>query len=501
MRRTLIVVLALVAGVGGAVLAIRAQRDADTGRVAVVFDTAKGIVPGQLVKIAGARAGRVEDVALTADNRARLQLRVEKRFLPFHADATCRILPEGPISENSVECDPGVAATRSLRAVDGVPTVPVTQTTAPVSIQDLLNVFAAPTPTRLRLLLNELGIATAGRGDDINDILRRTNPTLRQAQALLRVVNDQRAQLGRTIDQTDTVLADLGSSDADVRRFVASSAATLRTTGQHRAALAGAVQRLPAVLGAARSGLRSIDRATAAGTPLLASLERSGPGLTAMTTNLRSFAAAGQPAVRSAASAAAEGRRAVRPLRKLGRSLKALGATAPTVATLRDFMVASRDKGAIEYLLRVPYALGTMTSLYNGVSHVVSLFVGMQIKCLIPGVTAPGCDQRYFGPRKPINDPSGIAATRTILRDALAKLTAATKSRPRRPGKQVPTKPQHRQPDSPPQRDPAAVVKRVPEAVQKILDGLGQLLQPPSRKRGGSARNDLTTGLLDYLLK
>ena len=38
-----------------------------------------------------------------------------------------------------MECDPGVKAAQPLPAVAGVPTVPVSQTTAPVSIQDLLN--------------------------------------------------------------------------------------------------------------------------------------------------------------------------------------------------------------------------------------------------------------------------------------------------------------------------------------------------------------------------
>jgi len=40
----------------------------------------------------------------------------------------------------------------------GLPTVPLAQTTDPVSLQDVLNVFALPTDQRLRALITELGI-------------------------------------------------------------------------------------------------------------------------------------------------------------------------------------------------------------------------------------------------------------------------------------------------------------------------------------------------------
>ncbi len=499
MKRVMAVLgLVVVAVAVAAVVGVREHRDASTGRVDVVFDTAKGMVPGQLVKIAGARAGHVDAVHLTTDHRARMELRIEDRFLPFHADASCRILPEGPISENYVECAPGVRQERPLASARGVPTVPVGQTTAPVSIQDLLNVFAAPTQSRLRILVNELSIGTSGRGDDINAILRRANPTLRRAQSLLAVVNEHRNALGRAIDQTDTVLADLGRRRTDVKRFVASAAATARTTAEHRVALSQTVARLPGLLDATKSGLHAIDRATAAGTPLLAGLEQAGPQLTAVTQSLPAFAKAGEPAVRSVTAAAVEGRKAVVPTRGVVRSLKALAATTPIVTTLRDFMTASRDKGAIEYLLRVPYALGNLASLYNGASHVLTLFVGVQVQCLVPGTSAPGCDQTYNGPRVPLNAPGNAAKTRTLLNDLLARRSdpagkkttpqqKAPKSIVRRPGADAP-------PAGPSAAGTAPVVPKVTGKVQGLLDDLGEALKPP--KPGKSTASDL----LDFLL-
>lgn len=495
MRRALTLALVVVAAVAVAVV-VRQHRDATAKRVDVIFDTAKGMVGGQLVKIAGARAGRVDAVHLTPDHRARMQLRIEDRFVPFHADATCRILPEGPISENYVECDPGVQTSRPLPAVRGVPTVGLAHTTSPVSIQDLLDVFAAPTQMRLRLLINELGIGTAGRGNDINDILRRTNPTLRDAQALLGVINGQRAQLGRAIDQTDQVLAGVGASSADVHRFVAGSAATAQALARHPAALSTAVNRLPGLLRSARSGLRAIDRATTAGTPLLASLQQSGPQLTTLTKTLPAFARAAVPAVRATTAASIEGRRTVKSARRLGRSLKSLAATTPVLTNLRDFMVSSRDKGAFEQLLRVPYSLANLTSLYNGVSHVVTLFAGVPLQCLIPGITAPGCDQTYYGPRVPLNDPRNLGVTQTLLSNALAKLTGGRKSAAKhvakRPAKTATPKLPSITKVVPNLSKP---LQSVAGSVQELLGGIGSLLHPRSRSDGG------ISDLLDYLLR
>ncbi len=76
-------------------------------KVNAIFDTAKGIIPGQVVKIAGARVGSVDDVTLTEDFKARIEMTVNGRFTPFKSDAACDIQPEGLISERFVQCDPG----------------------------------------------------------------------------------------------------------------------------------------------------------------------------------------------------------------------------------------------------------------------------------------------------------------------------------------------------------------------------------------------------------
>ncbi len=45
------------------------------------------------------------------------------------------------------------------------------------------------------MIIDELGIGTAARGQDFNDILRRANPALALARQAISILDRQRAQL------------------------------------------------------------------------------------------------------------------------------------------------------------------------------------------------------------------------------------------------------------------------------------------------------------------
>jgi hypothetical protein len=371
-----------------------------------------------------------------------------------------------------------------------------------VSIQDLLNVFASPTQSRLQLLINELGIATSGRGDDLNAVLRRASPALGRTRELLAVINAQRGRLESAIHQTDTVLDDLARRRADVREFVAKVATTAGVTADRRGPLRATVRDLPAMLTAARSGLQAIDRATSAGTPFLTGLRRAGPGLSTLTRLLPAFAQDARPALRAARGTAAEGRRIVPSALTVSTDLRKLGVTGgPYVSNLERLMVSTRDQGGFEGVMRIFYSLASLASLYNPVSHVITLFAGLQSQCLVESLKVPGCDHGYSAPqngRVPVNDPGLAAQQQRILREALALLDRpkAKRSPDGGGGSQPPqTQAASKGATTPPTASPLA-------PVQSLIDALGGLLAPrkPSPD-AGPANRDSTKSLLDFLLK
>ena len=79
--------------------------------VRAIFDNVASAVPGEDVKVAGAKVGVIESMDVTADKKAAVVLRIDDaRFTPFRADAQCTVRPQSLIGEKFVECEPGTTA-------------------------------------------------------------------------------------------------------------------------------------------------------------------------------------------------------------------------------------------------------------------------------------------------------------------------------------------------------------------------------------------------------
>ncbi|PTL59945.1 MlaD family protein [Paraconexibacter algicola] len=416
-RFSLAAVLVVVAAV---VLVSRGTDSPADYRVDVVFDTAKGMVPGQLVKVAGTKVGEVREVKLTPERRARVTLEVERRFAPFRQDATCRILPEGLISEYFVDCQPGRKTSPPLE--DDV--LPVTRTSVPVSLQDVIDVFSLPVDQRIRALVTELGIATSGRGQDLNAILRRANPALQNVRDMLAVLDAQRTTLASAISQTDGVLAEVARDERSVRRFVTSAADVTETTGTRDRALRRSINRLPALLDRARTGLTDLDETAMATTPLLDGLREAAPELERFTRTLPAFAEAGDSTLRTLSPTLRSGRRALRSANpdvlRLRRTLRTVE---PSADLLSRFLVDLRNRGGIERVLNVTYTLAALTAGRDELSHMLSFFINVAPQCIVAPTTS-GCSHKYTAPQQgavPVNTgPAPV--TRGTAIDLLRRL-------------------------------------------------------------------------------
>jgi phospholipid/cholesterol/gamma-HCH transport system substrate-binding protein len=372
-------VAALIAlGVTGAVLAVLLAgsdaRPSSTARFDVIFDDARGLVAGQVVKIAGARVGAIDNVVVTPDFKARIEASVERRFMPFHQDATCTIRPEGLIAENYLECDPGTPGTALLRGQP--PTVPVTNTTEPVSLLDLFNTFNLPTRQRMMVLLDELGVGTAGRGQDLNQILLRANPTLALARQAAAILIRQRTQLQAVISATRTIMAQGAVHTATLKRFLDQAAGLSAAVALHRGPLAAAVNRLPGLLAATRPALGQLDALARNGTPLLYQLDAAAPWLNRVSADLGPFAAAAVPALARMTAALRQGTPALRQSRPLLGAITAYTnrSKASTLLTSRLYSNLQRH-GFVENFYSVMYYIAASLSRFDSTSHLLSLLL------------------------------------------------------------------------------------------------------------------------------
>ncbi len=425
MRRVVFTVVAVVVVVAVAFAVHSSTGSGDSYQVAAIFDNADSIVGGSQVKIAGAVVGSVTAVQLRTGTAstgptARIVMSINSRFAPFHANATCTLLPEGLISENYVECDPGSASAPALRTTgSSSPTVQLSGTTVPLTIQQVINVFSMPTDDRLQAILAELGIATAGRGEDINAILERSNPALEQAQRVLGILDSQRAELAHGISASNAVLSALAENTNSVREFVDHSAQVSRTTAAHGSELSASIARFPALLTALKPALVRVDRVAVEGTPVLASLHIAAPLLDELTQRLPPFLTAGTHALPSLTAAGRTGIAVVRQSTAMVSDLKS--AAVDTIPAARDTnatLISIRNTGGLEEFLRGFYSLATASAGYDSTSHFQTAFLSVLPQCMQspPGA---GCSNEYNSPGEgaiPANDPScGPQADETWL--------------------------------------------------------------------------------------
>ena len=252
---------------------------------AVVRD-AQNLKSGAPVRIAGVDVGKVKGIEAAEDGKAAATVTMELRddALPIHEDATIdirsRILLEGNFF---VDLKPGSPSTAHHESGD---TIPITRTTASVTLPDILSVLKSDVRTDLQTLLREYGTEALSKGgaEALNQAIPSFEPAYKYSaltnDALLGVEPERDQQ--RLLRGQQRVFEALADNPEALRELVTD----LNTTA---AALASQDEALAASVPALRDTLR-------AGQPALAELNAALP-------TLRVFSREALPGVRSSVAA------------------------------------------------------------------------------------------------------------------------------------------------------------------------------------------------------
>src|SRR3954452_10891024 len=220
MRRILGIALTLCACAAGLLLATGASDGGGSGyKVRAIFDNAFSVIPGEDVKVAGVKVGKIDSMDVTPDKKAAVVLKItDPAFQDFRSDAQCIIRPQSLIGEKFVECTvtqpkpQGAQKAPALHKIDKGPgegqyLLPVERTSRPVDIDLVNNVLRLPYRERLRIILNEFGTAVAGRGAELRAAIRRADPALEQTDRVLAILAEQNQVLANLARDSDRSLA------------------------------------------------------------------------------------------------------------------------------------------------------------------------------------------------------------------------------------------------------------------------------------------------------
>jgi virulence factor Mce-like protein len=357
MRRVAVIVCVLAAAGAFVVLTAGAGDSSDKPEYTVQFDNAFGLIKGGDVKVAGVRAGKISDLKLDKKTKkALVGIKITKSgFGSFRDDVHCEIRPQSLIGEYFVDCLPGTSA-RPLRGK----TVPVAHTGSTIA-PDLVNdILRLPYRERLRIILDDLGTALAGRGGDLNDAIRRASPALRETDKVLAILARQNQVIKNLTRNGDEVITALSNNRKDVGRWVKEAKDTAQASAERRVALAQTWAKLPGFLEQLRPAMRELGAVADEQTPALRNLNASADQLNRLFKNLKPFSNASLTSFRSLGQASVTGRQAVKAAGPTVDQLAALAKGAPELGKNLAIVLEHLDdpKHAVEKDTRAPNGQG-----------------------------------------------------------------------------------------------------------------------------------------------
>ncbi|HEX5852102.1 MAG TPA: MlaD family protein [Solirubrobacteraceae bacterium] len=145
-----------------------------------------GLQRSNQVRIAGTRVGIVTALSIRQDKRtgrvsAIAHLKLEKSVEPLPADTKAIVQSVSAVGLKYLELEKG----GSSRTIKAGQTIPVSQTTEPVNIDELFNMFDRKTRTAIKVDTNNFGDGLAGRGLGLNNTIAELRPLLRNAVPVL----------------------------------------------------------------------------------------------------------------------------------------------------------------------------------------------------------------------------------------------------------------------------------------------------------------------------
>src|SRR5919199_1797840 len=295
MRRVVPIAL-LLAAVVAVVLVVASSNGKDHSyKVRAIFDNAGFVIPGEDVKVAGVKVGRIDSLDITPDFKAAVVLDIQDPgYQDFRSDAQCMVRPQSLIGERFVECQPTQAHSPGTSAAPlkkiangpgkGQYLLSVEHTSKPVDLDLINDITREPELARLSIILNELGTGVAGRGRDLNDVIRRANPALMEVDKVLEILASENRTLEQPARNGDPVLAPLARGRRHVSSALANSAAVARATAERRADLEADIRRLPTFLRELRPTMVRLGGFADQATPVLADLRPVAPDINRFLT-------------------------------------------------------------------------------------------------------------------------------------------------------------------------------------------------------------------------
>ncbi|HEY5285815.1 MAG TPA: MlaD family protein [Solirubrobacteraceae bacterium] len=433
-------VVALVAAV---LLATAAGGSSGNYEVRAIFDDAGNLTSGENVKIDGVNVGTVGSVTPTPHAQAAVVLEITTPgFQSWREDASCTIRPQALIGEKFVDCLPtkprveGTPLPPPLKKIPagqegaGQVLLPVTKTHSPVDPDLLGDITRLPEAQRLTILLNEFGAGLAGRGSDLNAVIRRANPALQGVEEVFAILAKENKVLTDLAVEGDRALAPIAADRAQLVGFIKSGKTVAQAAANQRGALAQNLADFPAFLEQLGPAMERLGRFAEQTTPTLEDLGIAAPGINKLFASTAPFSKSFEGflgAVGKNAKKTASALTAVEPLLALA---KGLGKNAKPFSTnFSGLLTSLKSTGGLERLLDFIYLGSGSVNGYDALGHFLRAEIFASTCLSYSVVTNPTCTTgKFLGAKTAGTKATSASASSTglVMQRTLAVLKGMT---------------------------------------------------------------------------
>ena len=375
----------------------------DSYLVRAIFDDVAAAVPGEDVRVAGANVGAIKSMDVTPEKKAAVVLEItDPGFTPFRSDAKCTVRPQSLIGEKFVECDPGSPRGTELKKIpegrpgEGEYLLPVERTSSPIDIDLVNDTMRLPFRQRFAILLGELGTGFAGRGRDLNEVIHRANPALRETNKLLEQLASENDTLAKLARDSDEALGPLARDRRHLVGFIEQANKVAEATAERRADIEGQIARLPRFLRELRPTMRDLGALSDEMTPVLTDLGDASPDLARFVMALGPFSRSAQVSLESLGDAADVGGPVLQRIRPLVQDLRRFAAdTRPVAKNLADLTRSLDRTGGIERFMDYLFFQMTAVNGFDSLGHYLRAGLIVNLCSTYATEPAPGCSANF----------------------------------------------------------------------------------------------------------
>jgi phospholipid/cholesterol/gamma-HCH transport system substrate-binding protein len=248
-----------------------------------VMPTVSSLQPGARVTMAGAQVGQVGSITRRG-NGAIVQLDITDRSVtPVPADTRVQLSVVTPIGENYVQMLPGTSA-QKLRSGS---VLPMSATDDYVDVDQLMSVLQGSTTQRTRQLIEGLGAALAGHGQQLNDTLAGTSNTVTPLANVFQILDTDRASVDQLTAELGDIASAAGRRGRDIIELAGDGLQTFRAIAAQDDNLRATLDQLPSTLGQVHTTADELNSVTNTAAPVLTNLAVALRGLEPAITSLK----------------------------------------------------------------------------------------------------------------------------------------------------------------------------------------------------------------------